>query len=282
MKKILITGKNSYIGNAVESRLKEAGHEADVLDMIGDGWKSADFSRYDCIFHVAGIAHDIGGKKHADLYRSVNRDLAVATAEKAKQDGVKQFIFMSSMLVYNGVKNKNITAATTPKAKGVYAQSKLEADEAVRALSDENFKVCVLRPPMIYGKDCKGNYVTLRKFALKLKIFPYVKNKRSMLYIENLCEFVRLIIENCESGVFFPQNAEYTNTSEMVKSVADAHGKKLRLIHGFGWAVKLLGLFVKSARKAFGNLTYDKSMSEYGEEYRKYSLAESIRGSESE
>ncbi len=279
MKKILITGKNSYIGNAVESRLKEAGHEAEVLDMIGDGWKSADFSRYDCIFHVAGIAHVKETKKNKQLYYSVNRDLAVETAQKAKSSGVKQFVFLSSMSVY-GKEYGKITNDTLPKPKTNYGKSKLEAEQNILPLSDENFKVCVLRPPMIYGKDCKGNYVTLRKFALKLKIFPYVKNKRSMLYIENLCEFVRLIIENCESGVFFPQNAEYTNTSEMVKSVAAAHGKKLRLIRGFGWAVKLLGPFIKSARKAFGNLTYDKSMSEYGEEYRKYTLLQSIEKTE--
>ncbi len=279
MKKILITGKNSYIGNAVESRLKEAGHEADVLDMIGDGWKSADFSRYDCIFHVAGIAHVKETKKNKQLYYSVNRDLAVETAQKAKSSGVKQFVFLSSMSVY-GKEYGKITNDTLPKPKTNYGKSKLEAEQNILPLSDENFKVCVLRPPMIYGKDCKGNYVTLRKFALKLKIFPYVKNKRSMLYIENLCEFVRLIIENVDSGVFFPQNAEYTNTSEMVKSVAAAHGKKLRLIRGFGWAVKLLGLFVKSARKAFGNLTYDKSMSEYGEEYRKYTLLQSMEKTE--
>lgn len=281
MKKILITGKNSYIGNAVEARLKEAGHETDVLDMIGDDWKTVDFSRYDCVFHVAGIAHVKETKQNKQLYYSVNRELAIETAQKAKNEGVKQFIFLSSMSIY-GKETGKITINNLPKPKTNYGKSKLQAEQNILPLSDENFKVCVLRPPMIYGKDCKGNYVTLRKLALKLKIFPYVKNKRSMLYIENLCEFVRLMVENEESGVFFPQNCEYTNTSKMVQMIAAVHGKKLHLIHGFGWAVRFLGLFIKAARKAFGNLTYDMSMSEYKEEYCKYSLVESVQFTETD
>ena len=129
---------------------------------------------------------------------------------------------------------------------------------------------------MIYGKDCKGNYATLRRIALKLKIFPYVKNERSMLHIDNLCEFVRLIVINGESGLFFPQNDEYTVTSEMVKVIAAANGRKVRLVKGFGWAVKLMGLFTGKVKKAFGTLTYDKSMSEYVEPYAKTGVVDSV------
>ena len=133
---------------------------------------------------------------------------------------------------------------------------------------------------MIYGKSCKGNYQTLVKFAKKLKFFPYVKNERSMLYIENLCEFVRLMIVNEEDGVFFPQNGEYTNTSKMVQMIAAAHGRKLHLIHGFGWAVKFMGLFTGLVKKAFGSLTYDKEMGVYKDEYCKYTLEQSIEETE--
>ena len=254
--KVLITGKNSYVGRAAALRLTEAGHEVEELDMIGNAWKEKDFSGFDCVFHVAGIAHDEG------LYMAVNRDLAVETAEKAKNSGVKQFIFMSSMLIYNGCKNKNIDSGIAPCAKGVYAQSKLQADEKIREMSDENFKVAVLRPPMIFGKDCKGNFPRLVSLALKTPLFPKIENKRSMLYIENLSEFVRLTVENRVEGVFFPQNPQYFATYAIVSTAAAAKGKKLRLTKLFNWLVFLLMPFSKSMKKVFGSLTYDKSLSD--------------------
>ena len=147
-------------------------------------------------------------------------------------------------------------------------------------LNDENFKVVILRPPMIYGKGSKGNYPVLEKFAKKLPLFPYVKNERSMLYIENLAEFVRLMIENEESGIFFPQNAEYSNTSELVKMIAATNGKKIKLIKGFTWALKFVGLFTGLVNKAFGSLSYEQSLSEYKVDYRKKTLSESIEATQ--
>ena len=292
MKRVLITGANSYIGTSVEKYITEHYPEEckfDTVDMRDGTWKEKSFSGYDVIFHVAGIAHSDNGKvseAKAKLYYSVNTDLTIETAEKAKADGVKQFIFMSSAIVYGGSskvgKKKMITRDTPVSPANAYGDSKVQAENGILPLADESFKVCVLRPPMIYGKGCKGNYLTLRKFALKLKFFPYVKNERSMLYIENLCEFVRLMILNKERGTFFPQNSEYTNTSEMVKMIAAAHGKKIYLVHGFGWAIKFLGLFTGLVKKAFGSLSYDKDISVYGWEYQIHTLEQSIRDIESE
>ena len=133
---------------------------------------------------------------------------------------------------------------------------------------------------MIYGKNSKGNFPQLEKFAKKLKFFPYVKNERSMLYVGNLVEFVRLMIDNEEQGIFWPQNAEYSNTSELVKMIAEANGRKIHLLKGFGWLLKIMGLFIGKINKAFGNLSYDQSLSEYKTDYRKYSLLESIKETE--
>jgi UDP-glucose 4-epimerase len=156
----------------------------------------------------------------------------------------------------------------------------VQAENGILPLQDDTFKVVVLRPPMIYGKGSKGNYPTLVKFAKKLPVFPYVKNQRSMLYIENLCEFVRLMIINEENGVFFPQNEEYSNTSELVKAIGAAHGKKVRLIKGFTWALSFLGLFSGLIHKAFGSLTYDKTLGEYKQPYQVKNLTESIKETE--
>ena len=289
MKKILITGANSYIGTSFEKYVAQYAddYQVDTVDMFDDSWREKFFSGYDAVFHVAGIAHSDNGKiskKKEQLYYSVNTDLTVETAKKAKADGVKQFIFMSSVIVYGNSaplgKNKMITKDTPVSPVNCYGDSKVQAEKGILPLADETFKVVILRPPMIYGKGSKGNYPLLAKFAKKLPVFPYVKNQRSVLYIEHLTEFIRLMVENEENGIFFPQNAEYSNTSEMVKMIGSAHGKKVRLIKGFAWALKLLGIFTGLINKAFGNLTYAQELSEYKQEYRKFSLSESIEATE--
>lgn len=285
MKKILITGAGSYIGTSFEEYLKKwpDKYSVDTLDMIDGSWRKKDFSDYDTVFHVAGIAHSDSGKissEKAKLYYSVNTDLTIETAKKAKSDGVKQFIFMSSAIVYGDSasigKQKIITKDTPILPANCYGDSKVQAEKGIRKLSDDNFKVVILRPPMIYGKGSKGNYPVMAKIAQKLPIFPYVKNCRSMLYIENLTEFIRLMIDNEESGTFFPQNAEYSNTSNLVKEIAKVHGKNVVLIKGFTWALKSLSHFTGVVNKAFGNLAYDKRLSAYKERYQIYSLKESI------
>ena len=133
---------------------------------------------------------------------------------------------------------------------------------------------------MIYGPGSKGNYPILSKLAQKLPVFPVVDNRRSMLFIGNLMEFVRLMVENEEQGIFWPQNAEYSNTTQLVALIAKAHGKKILLIKGFTWALKLMSKVTGLVNKAFGSLLYDQSLSEYSDDYRKFSLEESIRETE--
>lgn len=287
--RILITGANSYIGTSIEHWLAQwpMQYEVDTLDMKTDVWRKHDFSVYDVVFHVAGIAHaDVGhvSEDEQRRYYQVNTELAVQTAQKAKEAGVQQFIFMSSMIVYSGCKEKIITKETEPKPLNFYGDSKWQADQRIRALSDEQFKVVVLRPPMIYGKGSKGNYPQLAKLATKLPVFPIVRNQRSMLYIENLAQFVKLMIDNEESGIFFPQNAQYTNTSEMVSLIAEAKGHSIVMLSGMSWIVKLMmklpGRIGRLANKAFGDSVYDMRMSEYRENYRVCDLRESVRRTE--
>ncbi|MBQ4515407.1 MAG: NAD-dependent epimerase/dehydratase family protein [Clostridia bacterium] len=284
MTKILITGASSYIGTSFENYMKQFdGYQIDIVDMIDGTWREYDFSGYDVVFHVAGIAHSDNGKiseEKSKLYYEVNTDLTVETAQKAKKDGVGQFIFMSSAIVYGDSapigKSKIITKETPVSPENCYGDSKVQAENGILPLNDDNFKVVVLRPPMIYGKGSKGNYPLLSKLAKKVPIFPYVNNARSMLYIENLCEFIRLMILNKESGIFWPQNSEYSNTSEVVKEIAAVCGKKVILLKGLTWLLIILSKATGLVNKAFGNLCYDKSMSEYKDNYRSFSLKESI------
>lgn len=288
VKKILITGSNSYIGTSVEKWLKKSSEDylVDTIDMIDGTWKEKDFSYYDVVFHVAGIAHISTNYNMEDLYYKVNRDLAIETARKAKAEGIKQFIFMSSIIVYGDSSSINhkrvIDKNTVPTPSNFYGRSKLQAEQGIRLLQDDNFSVVVIRPPMVFGKGSKGNYPKLAKIARKLPIFPNIINERSMIHIDNICEFIRLIIANEERGVFFPQNREYVGTSELVKLVAEAHGKNIVLTKMFNWLLILMGCFVGSVNKAFGNLVYDKSMSEYKVEYIVRDLKESVMMTERE
>jgi len=283
MKKILITGANSYIGASFEKWCSQWPDEysVDTMDMIDGSWKQKSFAIYDVIFHVAGIAHVSSDPKMEALYYRVNRDLTIETAQKAKSEGVKQFVFMSSIIVYGDSSSINrkriIDRSTVPQPANFYGDSKLQAEAGILVLQDDAFNVVVLRPPMIYGKGSKGNYPRLARMAQKLPVFPDVPNERSMLHIDNLCEFIRIMVENEEHGQFYPQNKEYVRTSEMVRLIAETHGKKIRLTRFFNPALKLMGKFVGQVNKAFGNLVYEKSISEYKEDYWIRDLKESIK-----
>jgi len=281
MKKILITGATSYIGKSFESYMKQFSTDylIDTVSLRNNAWKKKDFSPYDVVFHVAGIAHVSTDPKMADLYFKVNRDLTIETAKKAKTDGVKQFIFMSSIIVYGnspGVE-KVIDRNTMPDPSNFYGKSKLEAEEGLNLLASEKFKIVTLRPPMIYGKGSKGNYPKLAKAAQMLPIFPEIGNRRSMLHIDNLCEFIRKMIDNEESGIFFPQNAEYVETSKMVKLIAEAHGREVRLVKVFNPAIRFMAGKIGIINRVFGSLVYEESMSLYKENYRIRSFKESVR-----
>lgn len=283
MKNILITGANSYIGTSFEKWLNNWPNEysVDTIDMKDQSWKEKSFSIYDVVFHVAGIAHVSTDPNMEELYYKVNRDLTIETAKKAKLDGVKQFIFMSSIIVYGDSSHINkkriIDKNTIPTPSNFYGKSKLQAEEGILPFQDDNFNVVVIRPPMIYGKGSKGNYQLLSKIAKKTPIFPKVDNERSMLHIDNLCEFIRLMVKNEEKGTFFPQNTEYVNTSELVSLIAECNGKRIVETRIFNPALKLMGSFVGAVNKAFGSLVYEKNMSEYKENYRVIDFRKSVR-----
>jgi len=285
MKRILITGAGSYVGTSLEKYLQQwpECYQVDTVDMIGDSWRERSFHGYDALLHVAGLVHQLQTKDdpaQAELYDRINHRLAVETAEKAKADGVRQFLFMSSASVYGLSapvgKVVMITGDTPLCPVDNYGISKAKAEESLAKLQDAHFKLAILRPPMIYGKGCKGNYRTMAKLAKKLPVFPWVENQRSMLYMENLAEFIRLVIEDEAEGVFCPQNKEYVNTSDMVNLIAHANGKGILMIRGLGWAIKLLRPFTGIVDKAFGSLCYDFAVSSYPKDYCVKDLQESI------
>ena len=288
MKRILITGKNSYIGTSFEQYVRRRYPEefhVDTLDMRDSGWRKRDFSGYDTVFHVAGIAHaDVGSvtEEGREQYYQVNTRLALDTAAKAKAEGVAQFVFMSSMIVYGG--QERVAMDTLPTPENFYGDSKWQADVGVRELGSKDFQVAVLRPPMVYGPGSKGNYPRLSKLAKKLPVFPQVKNCRSMLYIENLCEFLCRIMEEGRGGVFFPQNREPVSTGRLVKEIAGCAGHRIwvtpLLSPGVAIGKHMPGKVGNLCRKAFGSSYYEPGMGEMEWDYEVADWRESVRRTE--
>ena len=280
--KVLITGAGSYIGTRVAEYItgKQPDWTIYQLDVQNDNWKTHNFEGYDVVYHVAGLAHRKITPDIEPLYYKVNRDLAIEIARKAKASGIKHFIFMSTMAVYSdSVTYVDQNTPTNPD--NAYGKSKLQAEIEITKLADPLFIISIIRPPMIYGKGCKGNYNSLRSIALKYPFFPKVDNKRSMLYIDNLSEFIYLLIIYPMEGYFFPQNSELINTTQWVLLIAEEHNKRIHASSFLGFCANIgkhLPIIKGYCIKAFGDSYYDSQMSIIeGFDYQKYTFVESVR-----
>lgn len=279
--KILITGANSFVGSSVERWLlrEPEKYEIDTVDTVGDNWRKADLSLYDAVFHVAGLAHVDPKPEMAPLYYKVNCDLALEIARAAREAGVGQFIFMSSMIVFRAsksLKGTAITMDTEPAPNDFYGDSKLRAEIGLRELETPDFKVAVLRPCMIYGPGNKGNFPRLARLAARTPVFPAWHNRRSMLYIDNLSEFVRQALDRRLSGTFHLQNREYADTVELVRALGRQANHSIFISRLFNPLVRVAAPFLKPVSKMFADQYYDSSLTDYPFEYQLVSLEESL------
>ena len=278
---ILITGAGSYVGTSVERWIKNhSNHHVDTLDMLKDTWRDTDFSIYDTVYHVAGIAHVNAKANMETLYYKVNRDLTIEVAQKAKAAGVKQFIFMSSMIVYHesrSLKPEMITSDTQPCPNGFYGDSKLQAEKGLHNLACDTFKVCILRPPMIYGPNSKGNFPRLISLAAKTPLFPEFHNQRSMLYIDNLAEFVLQAVNRQLAGTFYPQNRELSDTVEIIRYFAKAQHHHVYFAKWLNPFVRIASHFLQPINKMFGTYYYAPQMSKMDFDYQLVSFEESLK-----
>ena len=258
MKRVLVVGAGGYIGENFEAYVKNMA-DVDTVDSY-EGWKNLSFEGYCCVLFAAGIAHRKQSESNKDLYFSVNRDLPLAVAQKAKTAGAEQFIYLSSMSVYSGTASKQgeITGHTVPKPRhnDYYGQSKYEAEAKLAALADDGFKVALIRPPMVYGRNCPGKFGQLVKLSKMLPVIPNAKNKRSMIYVDNLSKFLYTVVQDCKHGIFCPQNGEHVNTSEMIRLIRAEMGRGTLMIPGMAWAVKMAMAVCPPLKNAFGSLFY--------------------------
>jgi UDP-glucose 4-epimerase len=257
--RVLITGKNSFVGNYVGPYLEDKSYQVVYISLRDDSWMSHDFSIYDALIHVAGIAHVSYQKKNKELYDEVNHQLTRNVAEKAKKEGVKHFIFLSSMIVYSP-KEKKVDENTPLLPKGPYALSKLNAENALKSLEDNAFKVALLRPSVIYGPGNKGNIPKLIHGMKKARIFPKYKNLRSFLNIGNLAQAIYHLIKNKSYGTYHLADQNPLATYEFMMMVAEEKNLRVCWVSLFNPILNLLMPFSKTFQKIFGDFYYDSSL----------------------
>lgn len=279
---VLIIGKDSYIGNNIIDYLSDLeNYYVEVLDVKNDDWNSFNFKKFNIVIQLAAIVHQKNITN--EMYFKINKDLAINIAKIAKKDGVNQFIFFSTMAIY-GKTSGTINETTKPNPKTSYAKSKYDAEIEISKLESKKFIISIIRPPLVYGPNCRGNYNMLSKYCKKSLVFPKTNNNRSMIFIDNLVVFVKFIIDNVASGIFHPQNDEYINVSTMAKEIANVNKHNIWISGFVGYIVKCLG-FLPIIKKNISSLTYDFSMSNINshiniKQYNKVKFKESILLSE--
>lgn len=259
--KILVIGKDSYIGSHLKIFLENRQHLVEEYDILNNSLTEKDMQEVDVVIHVAAIVHRTDIQEYSTYYKA-NVELPVFVAELAKKSGVKQFVFLSSMSVYGVGKNLKgnvINRETAYFPVSHYAKSKWDAENRLQALADDNFQLAVVRPANVYGKGCRGNYISgFCKVVKKLPVIPfaYANTKQGLIYIDNLCQLVYLIIEKRGQGVFPAQDNPPVSSLELMNELAKALGLKRKKSKIFGWLFYIFRC--KPVKKLFGGVAYDE------------------------
>lgn len=285
--KIIITGVHGYISNSIRKHFIET-HKFNgglrLLDLRNDNWLKEDFGQIDTIIHCAALVHKDPNEYTLDDYIEVNANLTEKIAKKAKREGVKYFIFFSTEGVYGttGSLFNDIVLDKDTELRPIekYEISKKMAEDSLMALMDDDFRVAIIRPPFVYGKNCPGNYNRLRKAVLTFRFIPLIQNKKSMIYIENLCEFVYQLWKRKLVGVFLPQDLPYRCTANMCNKIAEYNNLTTLKTSIFNPFIKLVSVKIRAIRVSFGSEYYSEESSKVGFKYDLIDLDESIKRTE--
>lgn len=231
MAKVLITGANSFVGSNYKKYSKNSVIEE--ISLFDHNPANIEFGKYDVVLHLVAIVHQ-SKKISESKYFEINKELCLQTAINAKNAGIKQFVFLSTVKVYGryqpGKGSWNESSVCDPEDG--YGKSKYAAEVALKELDDNNFTVSIVRTPLVYGEDVKANMRSIIKLVERFSILPLgkINNKRSFTSIENLVAFIDRIIEKRASGVFIAKDEEALSTTELVNFISESLGKKLILI----------------------------------------------------
>jgi nucleoside-diphosphate-sugar epimerase len=259
-KKLLITGSSGYIGSYFINKYKSY-YNIETFSFFNDDLNKLDLSSVDVVLHLSALVHQMGGATKEE-YERINVTQTLQLAQKAKEHKVKQFVFMSSVKVYGEETDIKYTEESICQPKDEYGKSKLKAEHELLQLEDKNFKVSIIRTPIVYGKGVKANIKSLVNLIKKMPILPFgsIDNNRSMVYIGNLCNMINEIIEQEQSGIFLASDDKPISTSIFIELISKSLGKKTYLVKipFFEAAIKLLK--PSFHKRLFGNLEVDNKI----------------------
>jgi UDP-glucose 4-epimerase len=258
-KNILLTGSNGYLGNSFLNQYQDK-YTFENFSLLIQKLENISFDNIDTILHCAALVHQKVDHPY-EKYHEINVDYPIKLAKFAKEHGVKQFVFISTIAVY-GEDIEKLDENTDYNPITHYGKSKLEAEKQLLQLSDDSFIVSIIRPPMIYGKNAPGNIDSLVKLVKKLPILPFGKidNKRSFISIQNLCYIIDEIIMQQKSGIFLASDDEPLSTSKLIELIAKNLDKKIYLIK-IPFFESLLKLVKPSFHKRlYGSLEVDNTL----------------------
>lgn len=254
---ILMTGANGFIGQHLSVELSSAHN---IRELSFSTYESEELGEIDVVVHLAALVHQMKGAPEEDYFR-INTEKTIVLAKRAKESGVKHFIFMSTVKVYGEkTSSKPFNENSSCYPEDAYGQSKLSAEKILRDMEDANFTVSIVRSPLVYGEDVKANMLNLMKLINKVPILPFggIFNKRSLVYVDNLVAMIQEIIIQQKSGIFLASDKQPVSTTQLVEMLVDAMGKKRMLISLPSFLRKFL-LKIRPAlyERLFGNLEID-------------------------
>ena len=228
---ILLTGANGFIGSYFHTSYKKI-YKIKTFSFLNNNFNNLNLNDTNTIIHLSALVHQMGGASKDDYYK-INVKNTLLLAKKAKSTGVKHFVFMSTIKVYGEEHEEAYTEDTLCHPQDDYGKSKLEAEQALLAIEDESFKVSIIRTPVVYGAGVKANILSLVTLVKKISIlpFPNIQNKRSMVYVGNLCAIIDKIIQTNKSGIFLAADNQAVSTTELINLIAKTLNKKVFLVH---------------------------------------------------
>lgn len=227
---IILTGSSGFIGQNFINRTSE--YNIVPVSLRNTLMETIDFKDIDTVLHLAGLVHQMKGAPEEEYFR-VNSDLTFELAKKAKEKRVKHFVFISTAKVYGESSKigKTFDEKFICSPLDPYSKSKLQAEEKLKSLEDINFKVAIVRIPLVYGAGVKGNLNNLMNLITKISFIPLgkINNKRSLLYVGNLIDILKKIINQQRSGIFIACDNTSLSTSELIQLIAQSLNKKIVL-----------------------------------------------------
>ena len=249
--KLLLTGSGGFIGSYFIDKYKER-YEIKTFSFLKDDVNTLDCRYIDVVFHLSALVHQMGGTSKEE-YERVNVTQTLELAKKAKESGVKHIVFMSTVKVFGEESNVVYTENSICKPEDEYGKSKLKAEFELQKLEDKKFKVSIIRTPIVYGYGVKANIKSLVNLVNKIPILPFgkIKNKRSMVYIGNLCHLVDVLIQQKQNGIFLASDDQPLSTTRLIELIAKSLDKKKYLIK-----IPFFGTLLKYLKPSFHKRLY--------------------------